>query len=184
MVYFGALICPFSTKSLLRLHGFQLTWLFFQGLQKPRKQRTPYNFKSWIVNWQFFTINSYKIQTNRNSGWIRLNWNDDCPWNHFLDCQLWLTCSIARSQFSKINYLCNVGNGYLRNFLRNCFVILWIFWGNFLKHFWNFFGILLEDFLKECFWRNFLEEHVLGVIFRDEFFGRIFLEKCYGGSFW
>ena len=157
MVYFGALICPFSTKSLLRLHGFQLTWLFFQGLQKPRKQRTPYNFKSWIVNWQFFTINSYKIQTNRNSGWIRLNWNDDCPWNHFLDCQLWLTCSIARSQFSKINYLCNVG---------------------------NFFGILLEDFLKECFWRNFLEEHVLGVIFRDEFFGRIFLEKCYGGSFW
>ena len=64
-----------------------------------------YNFKSWIVNWQFFTINSYQIQTNRNSGWIRLNWNDDCPWNHFLDCHLWLTCSIARSLFSKINYL-------------------------------------------------------------------------------
>ena len=57
-------------------------------------QNSMYNFKSWIVNWQYFTINSYKIQTNRNSGWIRLNWNDDCPWNHFphfLDCHLWLT---------------------------------------------------------------------------------------------
>ena len=28
MVYFGALICQFSTKPLLRLHGFLLTRLF------------------------------------------------------------------------------------------------------------------------------------------------------------
>ena len=40
MVNFGTLICPFSTKSLLRLHGFLLTWLFFQSLKNPRKQRT------------------------------------------------------------------------------------------------------------------------------------------------
>ena len=33
MVYFGTLICPFSTKSLLRLHGFLLTLLFFQSLK-------------------------------------------------------------------------------------------------------------------------------------------------------
>ena len=39
-VYFGTLICPFSTKSLLRLHSFLLTRLFFQSLKKPRKQRT------------------------------------------------------------------------------------------------------------------------------------------------
>ena len=32
-VYFGTLICPFSTKSLLRLHGFLLTRLFFQSLK-------------------------------------------------------------------------------------------------------------------------------------------------------
>ena len=41
MVYFGTLICPFSTKSLLRLHGFLLTRLFFQSLKKQRKQKTP-----------------------------------------------------------------------------------------------------------------------------------------------
>ena len=39
-VYFGTLICPFSTKSLLRLHGFLLTWLFFQSL-KNRVSRGP-----------------------------------------------------------------------------------------------------------------------------------------------
>ena len=40
MVYFGTLICPFSTKSLLHLHGFLLTRLFFQSLKKQGKQRT------------------------------------------------------------------------------------------------------------------------------------------------
>ena len=35
------LICPFSTKSLLRLHGFLLKQLFFQSLKKLRKQRSP-----------------------------------------------------------------------------------------------------------------------------------------------
>ena len=40
-VYFGTLICPFSTKLLLRLHGFLLTQLFFQSLEKLCKQRTP-----------------------------------------------------------------------------------------------------------------------------------------------
>ena len=40
-VYFGALICPFSTKSLLRLHSFLLTRLFVQSLKKQRKQKTP-----------------------------------------------------------------------------------------------------------------------------------------------
>ena len=39
-VYFGILICPFSTKLLLCLHGFLLTRLFFQSLKKQRKQRT------------------------------------------------------------------------------------------------------------------------------------------------
>ena len=41
MVYFGTLICPLSTKSLLRLHGFLLTRLFLQSLKKQHKQRTP-----------------------------------------------------------------------------------------------------------------------------------------------
>ena len=41
MIYFGTLICPFSTKSLFRLHGFLLTRFFFQSLKKHRKQRTP-----------------------------------------------------------------------------------------------------------------------------------------------
>ena len=40
-VYFGTLICPVKTKSLLRLHGFLLTQLFFQSLKKQHKQRTP-----------------------------------------------------------------------------------------------------------------------------------------------
>ena len=40
-VYFGTLICPFSTKSLLCLHGFLLTQLIFQSLKKPYKQRIP-----------------------------------------------------------------------------------------------------------------------------------------------
>ena len=31
-------ICPLSTKSLLRLHGFLLTRFFFQSLKKQRKQ--------------------------------------------------------------------------------------------------------------------------------------------------
>ena len=35
-VYFGTLVSPFSTKSLLRLHGFLLTQLFFQSLKKQR----------------------------------------------------------------------------------------------------------------------------------------------------
>ena len=39
-VYFGTLISPFSTKSLLCLHGFLLTQLFFQSLKKQRNQRT------------------------------------------------------------------------------------------------------------------------------------------------
>ena len=38
---FGTLVCPFITKSLLLLHGFLLTWLFFQSLKKQGKQRTP-----------------------------------------------------------------------------------------------------------------------------------------------
>ena len=46
MVYFCALICPFSTKALLGLHGFLLTRLFFQSLKKPCKQRTPCTFHS------------------------------------------------------------------------------------------------------------------------------------------
>ena len=38
----STLICPLSTKSLLRLHGFLLTrLLFFQSLKKPCEQRTP-----------------------------------------------------------------------------------------------------------------------------------------------
>ena len=44
-VYFGTLICPFSTKSLLRLHGFLLTRLLFKSLKKQRKQRTPCTIK-------------------------------------------------------------------------------------------------------------------------------------------
>ena len=40
-VYFGTLNCPFSTKSLLCLHGFLLTRLFFQNIKKTCKQRTP-----------------------------------------------------------------------------------------------------------------------------------------------
>ena len=39
-VYFGTRICLFSTKSLLRLHGFLLTRLFLRCLKKQRKQRT------------------------------------------------------------------------------------------------------------------------------------------------
>ena len=39
-VYFGTLISPFSTKSLLRLHSFLLTRLFFQSLKKQYNQRT------------------------------------------------------------------------------------------------------------------------------------------------
>ena len=46
-VYFGTLICPLSTKSLLRLHGFLLTRLFFQSLKKLRKQRT-----SCMLSWK------------------------------------------------------------------------------------------------------------------------------------
>ena len=38
-VYFGTLICPFSTKSLLHLHGFLLTQLFFQSLKKQHKHK-------------------------------------------------------------------------------------------------------------------------------------------------
>ena len=43
-IYFGTLICPFSTKSLLRLHGCLLTQLFFLSLKKQRKQRIPCKF--------------------------------------------------------------------------------------------------------------------------------------------
>ena len=38
-LYFGTLICRFSTKSLLRLHGFLLTRLFFRSLKKQRKDQ-------------------------------------------------------------------------------------------------------------------------------------------------
>ena len=41
LAYFGTLIWPFSTKSLLRFHGFLLTKLFFQSLKRQRKQKTP-----------------------------------------------------------------------------------------------------------------------------------------------
>ena len=47
-VYFGILICPFSTKSLLHLHGFLLTRLFFQSLKKQHKQRTLCNNSSAV----------------------------------------------------------------------------------------------------------------------------------------
>ena len=36
MVHFGTLICPFSTKSILRLHSFLLTRLIFQSLSVSR----------------------------------------------------------------------------------------------------------------------------------------------------
>ena len=46
-----------------------------------------------------------------------------------------------------------------------------MFWfGFFLKFFWNFFEIFLEDLFRRIFWRNFL--------------GEIFLEGFFGGSFW
>ena len=40
IVFFGTLLCPYSTKSLLHQHGFLLTRLFFQSLKKQCKQRT------------------------------------------------------------------------------------------------------------------------------------------------
>ena len=51
-VYFGTLICPFSTKSLFRLHGFLLTRLIFQSLKvskKTRKERTPCTLDVQII---------------------------------------------------------------------------------------------------------------------------------------
>ena len=39
-VYFGTLMCPFSTKSLLRLRSFLLTW-FFPKSQKTAKAEDP-----------------------------------------------------------------------------------------------------------------------------------------------
>ena len=54
-VYFGTLIYPLSTKSLLRLHGFLLKWFFFQSLEKQRKQRTPCTIFDLI----FTRINDY-----------------------------------------------------------------------------------------------------------------------------
>ena len=46
--YFGTLICPYRTKSLLRLHGFLLALFSAYILENPHKQRAPckcaYNF--------------------------------------------------------------------------------------------------------------------------------------------
>ena len=49
------LICTFSTKSLLRLHGFLLTRLFLRCLKKQRKQRTD-NFQLDKVLWASVVI--------------------------------------------------------------------------------------------------------------------------------
>ena len=48
-VYFGTLICPFSTKSLVRLHGFALTQLLFQSLKnRVHKQRLFHDFSKYL----------------------------------------------------------------------------------------------------------------------------------------
>ena len=61
-VYFGTLICPFSTKSLLRLHGFLLTWLFFQSLKKQKFRRG----LTWIATMDFACSKNIAL-----IGWLR-----------------------------------------------------------------------------------------------------------------
>ena len=57
MVYFGALICPFGTKSLLRLHGFLLIRLFFQSLKNRLSRGPPVVSKPYCPN--VYTVNNY-----------------------------------------------------------------------------------------------------------------------------
>ena len=72
MVYFGTLICPFSTKSLLRLHGFLHTLLFFQSLKKQHKQRTPCifitEFMLLIKTPPFYEVNSFNVKYLAHGG--------------------------------------------------------------------------------------------------------------------
>ena len=74
MVYLGTLICPFSTKSLLRLHGFLLTWLIFQSLKKQCKQRIACieNIFAFLVLWLFLHFQSFRAF---NVLWITLHSN-------------------------------------------------------------------------------------------------------------
>ena len=48
-IYFGTLICPFSTKSLLRLPGLVLTRFFFQSKAEDLLYKVVFN-----VNFIFF----------------------------------------------------------------------------------------------------------------------------------
>ena len=59
------LSCPFSTKSLLRLHSFLLTRLFFQSLKKQLKQRTPCDLWSiafLISPWQCLSTRDHPFK--------------------------------------------------------------------------------------------------------------------------
>ena len=66
MVYFGTPICPFSTKSLLHLHGFLLTRLFFQSLKNSVSRGIRYKI-FWMIKLQF-------CQVNHNCKSISQNW--------------------------------------------------------------------------------------------------------------
>ena len=54
MVYFDTLICPFSAKSLLRLHDFLLTQLFFQSLRNLGRQIFRFSWPNFSVQSNFF----------------------------------------------------------------------------------------------------------------------------------
>ena len=95
MVYFSNLICPFSTKSLLRLHGFLLTQLFFQSLKKHRKQKTPCIFKKLYLQlaaqrsyaqflWRKLPTLIFRILTR--------NWTKRVHWFFY---QTWLMGEVA-----------------------------------------------------------------------------------------
>ena len=75
-IYFCTLICPFRTKSLLRLHGFLLTGLFFQSLKKQGKQRTPFCFQDLLHTVQFiklFFLALLMIKDSKQSITARVN---------------------------------------------------------------------------------------------------------------
>ena len=48
----------------------------------------------------------------------------------------------------------------------------------------EFFGIFLEDFLEEFFWRNFFWRIFFGEIFLEDFFGRTFWGDFWEDFFW
>ena len=94
LVYFSALICPFSTKLFLCLHDFLLTQLFFQSLKKQCKQRTPCNL-FWKRPYYIFKIFFGDFAGNSKSVQLS-NCRERCPlYNWVLICDGLLAASSA-----------------------------------------------------------------------------------------